>query len=228
MSSEKNTSGYDYEREWIKPSIKIGRIATLLIIVVSFLPNIYLYIKEGVFPSMEVAIQSWINVAVMYGAFYFIEPFSYFPIFGTAGSYLAISTGNMANLKLPASTMAQEILEVEHGTPEAEVVSMLGIAGSIITNMILITITVIIGAKMMTVLPEAVKIAFEKYTLPSLFGALYGQLSMQETRVGLYSLPISLAMRILFPGSPIWLFIVVAVVGNVILTKFLYDKDIVK
>lgn len=221
------SNSYSYEEQWTKPAIRIGRIAIILIAISSFLPNIYLYVKYGVFPKKMVAFNAWLSVAATYGAFYFIEPFSYFPIFGTAGSYLAITTGNMVNLKLPASATAQEVLGVENGTKKGEVVSMLGISGSIITNLIFITISVLLGATALHVLPKPILTAFEKFTMPALFGALYGQMTLGEYKIGLYALPISLIM-LKFMNIPSWMMIIIAIFGNTLITRILYKKDIIK
>lgn len=214
---------YSYEEQWIKPAIKIGRISIILIIITSFLPVGFIYFKYGVIPSFKELLDGWIGVATTFGAFYFIELFSYFPIFGTAGSYLAISTGNMVNLKLPASATAQEVLGVENGTPKGEIVSMLGIAGSIITNLVFLTICVVLGSQIMKIMPPGVEKAFNEYTIPALFGALYGQLMLSNPKIGLFALPISFIMYKFF-NFPQWLMLVIAVAGNPLITRGLYKR----
>ena len=218
---------YNYEEQWIKPAIRIGRMAIIGIMITSFMPVVYLYFRYGVAPSFNEMLQGWVGVATTFGAFYFIEPFSYFPIFGTAGSYLAISTGNMANLKLPASATAQEVLEVENGTPKGEVVSMLGIAGSIVTNLFFLTVCVTLGSQIMKFMPPALEKAFNEYTIPSIFGALYGQLTLANPKIGIFALPISLIM-FKFLNLPKWAMLIVVVVGTPGITKLLYDKKVIK
>ncbi len=218
---------YSYQEEWIKPAIRIGRISIILIIITSFLPVAYLYFKYGVIPPMNQLINAWVGVATTFGAFYVIELFSYFPIFGTAGSYLAISTGNMVNLKLPASATAQEVLGVENGTPKGEVVSMLGIAGSIVTNLVFLTICVVLGSQIMKVMPASIEKAFNEFTIPALFGALYGQLSLSNPKIGIFALPMSLIMYKFF-NLPQWLMLIVVVIGTPLITRGLYKKKIIE
>ncbi|CAM3595378.1 hypothetical protein ERUR111494_01815 [Erysipelothrix urinaevulpis] len=218
---------YNYQEQWIKPAIKIGRISILFIMITSFLPVGYLYLKYGVIPSFNELVNAWVGVATTFGPFYLIELFSYFPIFGTAGSYLAISTGNMVNLKLPASATAQEVLGVENGTPKGEVVSMLGIAGSIITNLAFLTICVILGSQIMRIMPPSIERAFNEFTIPALFGALYGQLSLNNPKIGIIALPMSLIMYKFF-NLPQWFMLVVVVFGTPMIIRGLYKKNIVK
>ena len=63
----------------------------------------------------------------MYGAFYIVEPISYFPILGfpiwylICHSYLEICS----RMRVPASAAAQDALGVDAGSQEAELVSTL-------------------------------------------------------------------------------------------------------
>jgi hypothetical protein len=66
------------------------------------------------------------------------EFISYVPILGAGAQYLSFVTGNVMNMKLPVAKNSQKICGVEAGTPEAEVVSTIGVAvSSIVTTVIL-------------------------------------------------------------------------------------------
>lgn len=222
-----SNNNLDYNKTWVRPSIRIGIVTVGLAMAFSFLPNIYLYIKYGVFPPLDIAFKSWLSIATIFGAFYFVEPFSYYPILGMTGSYIGILSGNIANVRLPASATAQSAVGVETGSKQGEIISTLGIAGSVITNIFFLTIAVLAGASILKVLPEPVKIAFEHYTLPAIFGALYGQFAMQQPKIALFALPISLFV-LKFTNIPIWMVIIIAIFGNVLISRVLYKKGILK
>lgn len=84
-----------YAKSFTKPSIRIGTITVLLAMLGSFFPNIYLYLAYGVWPDASHMFSAWGSIAMAFGAFYLVEPISYFPVFGppapTSASSPAIS-----------------------------------------------------------------------------------------------------------------------------------------
>lgn len=47
---------------------------------------------------------------------WFVEPISYFPVVGAAGTYMAFLSGNISNMRIPCASMAQVAADVEPGT----------------------------------------------------------------------------------------------------------------
>ncbi|NCC96589.1 MAG: hypothetical protein EOM02_07090, partial [Synergistales bacterium] len=117
-----------FDSLWRGPAIRIGRFTVLVTAALTFLPCVYLYLAHGAFPSMAVAMKSWAMIASIFGAFYIVEPVSYYPILGLTGTYISFLTGNIGNLRVPCSAVAQDVVGVEPGTPEAEIISTLGLA----------------------------------------------------------------------------------------------------
>ena len=68
--------------------------------------------------------------APMYWAVGLIETFTYVPMLGAGGSYLAFVTGNITNLKAPAALNALELVKADVKTEEGEIVSTIAIAVS--------------------------------------------------------------------------------------------------
>ena len=104
-----NNLAVQYRKNFTDPSIVIGTITVALAMITSFLPNIYLYFAYGVFPDWEHLLTAWGNIVVMCGAFYIVEPVSYFPIFGLTGTYIGILSGNISQIRLPAAATAPVI-----------------------------------------------------------------------------------------------------------------------
>lgn len=217
-----------FKQTWNRPAIKIGRIFFLFAIFASFIPNLYFYIQYDAGISWSVAISSWLSIAMVFGAFYFVEPFSYYPILGMVGSYLGILSGNISNIRLPAAAAAQMAVGVESGSKQAEIISTLGIAGSIFTNLFFLTVAVFLGEWILDMAPGGVIIAVKEYILPTIFGCLYGQFTIIKPKVALYALPIVLCVYLLVPGAPAYVYILVAIFGNLLVTRILYKKNIIK
>ena len=68
-----------YAKSFTKPSIRIGTITVILAMVGSFFPNIYLYLAYGIWPDASHMFSAWGSIAMAFGAFYLVEPISYFP-----------------------------------------------------------------------------------------------------------------------------------------------------
>ena len=220
------TEGYSFDKSWTKPNIKIGRLTILLAIVTSFLPNIYLYIVHGAAPGFSDAMAAWGSIAAAYAAFWVVEPISYGTVFGITGTYIAVLTGSMASTRLPASATAQDAVGFDPDTPQSDVVSTLGICGSVLINIAMVTLFVVFGSAIVAVLPESVKVAITKLVLPALFGALYVQFAMRKWQIALIGLPLALLVRLL--PVPAWAYILIAIGGTVAITVGLHKAKIIK
>jgi len=226
---------FDRQCDWKNPAVRIGAITLIVGAVVSNLPTLYLYLYYGAIPSVDVALRAWLAVAVTFGALYFVEPLTYYPVLGLTGTYMAFLAGNISNMRLPCSAAAQTAVGVESGTIEAEIVSTLGICGSVIMGTLLVALTALAGETIVGWIPASVKESFD-FILPAIFGAIYGQFSKKFHKTALIALvitlPASFALYSLTQQSAwfqqhnlIWVVIVVAVFGTIAVSRVLYVKN---
>ncbi len=194
--------------------IRIGVITMLVAWLGNFLPCIYLYIRHGIAPDLATAVKIWMLVASVYGAFYIVEPVSYYAILGMSGTYMSFLSGNISNLRLPCSAIAQDVTGVEPGTEEAEIISTLGIAGSVIVNTIGVTITAVVGATILSLFPPFIQKSFN-YLLPSIFGALFVQFAIKYPAIGILTIPLPVILLKFIKGLPIWIVIPACVFGAI-------------
>lgn len=117
--------------------------------------------------------------------------------------------------------MAQEVVGVEPAAPEAEIISTLGIAGSIITNVIFLTIGAIAGFALLRLFPQAVVDALKNYPAAAIFGAVYGQFSLRYPKIAVIALPIPLIVIGLLK-FPAWSAIAISVFGTIGISWWLY------
>jgi len=216
----------EFREIWEKPVTRIGMATLLVTAVLSFLPSLYLYVVHGVWLPLPVALKAWGMIAALFGAFYFVEPASYYAILGLSGTYMAFLSGNISNLRLPCSAMAQEVVGVAPGTRESEIISTLGIAGSIITNLVFITLAALAGNWLLSLFPDPVAAAFKNYAVPAIFGAIYGQFAMRYWKIAILALVIAVVMFMVF-HAPVWLAILVSVFGTIGVSRLLYVRKMV-
>lgn len=215
-----------FDEMWVKKSIKIGSICVPLIMLSMFLPLIYLKVAYGVFPEWNVALSAWAAIASIFGAFYIIEPFSYYPMLGLAGSYLGITCGSMSDIRVPAAVVAQSTLGVKSGSKEANIVTTLGVAGSVITTIVVVLLTVMLGSTVLSALPDSFVTGIQTYCVPAVLSAVFVQFSTFEPKLALLMIP---AIIIFFLTTSVYtLGLVLAIVVSIICTRICYKMGFFK
>ena len=104
-----------------------------------------------------------------FGIGWAIQPISFFSILGTSSSYICWFAGSVADIRVPAVTMAQRVTGAEPGTPEGEIITTIAVAGSVLVSVAIITIFTFIGAAVVPLLPKFIHRAFD-FVLPAVFG----------------------------------------------------------
>lgn len=212
----------NYEKSFTKPIIRYGSLTNLLAIPLCFIPAIYLWLVKGAFPGWNNILTGWMYVASMFAIYSIVEPICYFPILGLPGTYMSFLSGNIGNMRVPCAVVAQESLGVEPGTKKAELIATLGIAGSIFTNTIMVTIAAIGGAALMSIFPPVVLTAF-KYVSSAIFGAMFAMFASKNLKYGAFALVVVMAM-LLSKAIPVYIMIPIAVFSTAIFGVFDYNK----
>lgn len=212
----------NYEKSFTKPIIRYGSLTNLLAIPLCFIPAIYLWLVKGAFPGWNNILTGWMYVASMFAIYSVVEPICYFPILGLPGTYMSFLSGNIGNMRVPCAVVAQESLGVEPGTKKAELIATLGIAGSIFTNTIMVTIAAIGGAALMSVFPPVVLTAF-KYVSSAIFGAMFAMFASKNLKYGAFALVVVMTM-LLSKAIPVYIMIPIAVFSTAIFGVFDYNK----
>ena len=212
----------NYEKSFTKPIIRYGSLTNLLAIPLCFIPAIYLWLVKGAFPGWNNILTGWMYVASMFAIYSVVEPICYFPILGLPGTYMSFLSGNIGNMRVPCAVVAQESLGAEPGTKKAELIATLGIAGSIFTNTIMVTIAAIGGAALMSIFPPVVLTAF-KYVSSAIFGAMFAMFASKNLKYGAFALVVVMAM-LLSKAIPVYIMIPIAVFSTAIFGVVDYNK----
>ena len=152
----------DYMAEWKRNSIRIGAPTCIMAAFTAFIPVLYLCSRYGCWPKLETVLAAWALTALSFGAFYIVEPISYYAALGMSGTYLGFLSGNIGNMRVPCAALALDVTDSKSGTIQAEVVSTMAICGSIITNLIATTGAVLVGSAVVAVLPAFLNSALKK------------------------------------------------------------------
>ena len=201
-----------YNNEYMPKVNKLGKITGYLGVVLAFCPALMLAIGFGILPKGAALLTAFIAGASSFGVLWFVEPISYYPVIGSAGTYMAFLSGNISNMRIPCSSMAQVAADVKPGTEEGSVIATIGMAVSIIINVCVLTVGAILGASVLAMLPAGIVSALN-YLLPALFGALLVQFGMSKKGHALLMVVIAVALYFAIgmgwfawlPGASNWL-----------------------
>ncbi|NMU14759.1 hypothetical protein HGQ82_00185 [Clostridioides difficile] len=214
-----------YNEEYLPFMIRYGRLTLSLGIIAALVPGIILSFGFGIMPPISALLASTMAIVSMSAPNYIIEPVSYSPILGIPGTYMSFLSGNISNMRLPCSIAAQKAAEVESGTEEGSIISTIGIAVSILVNISILTIGVILGGSVLSKIPAEV---VEKLNLilPALFGSVFGQVFLQDKKLGLVAIVISVLTIILSKQGiiPQPLVVLICVFGTILIARAMY-KD---
>lgn len=171
-----------YKTTFIPRAHRIGQTTLLLAILLCLTPALYLSFVLGAFPGFGPIMTGFLAVLAFVGVIWVVEPISYFPVLGVCGTYMSFLSGNIGNMRMPVVVSCQAAIEAEAGTRKAEVAAVIGIAVSVIVNLVFVIILVLAGGALIELLPAAVGAAVKAYTLPALYGAVLVMFMNSATR----------------------------------------------
>lgn len=148
-----------------------GRVTLAVALVFSFSIPVYFSFVVGYDVNSRILIEGLIFVVSFVGVVWIIEPISYFPILGSAGTYMSFLSGNIGNMRIPVVAAVHRALEVQEGTKKAELASIFGLVGSVLTNLFILIVVVCFGVAIVDLFPSKVLASFE-YAVPGIIGAM--------------------------------------------------------
>lgn len=212
-------AGYDFQTR----AVRLGMATLLAGVVANFIPALYLSVVLGVSPPPGDMLRIWFMALTAFGASWLVQPLSFYPMLGVGGSYISWLCGNVADIRVPAATMAQKVAGAEPGTPQGDVLATLGIAGSVLVSVTILTVFTFIGAAVVPMLPKFVVKAFG-FIIPAVFGAVYAELASKQIRIGLATIGLALLMTFALPsiGVPEWLLSILVITGGIMVARAQY------
>ena len=205
-----------------------GRIWNLFVMVILILFPIAVALIFNAGVDWRGFIQGLIATAPMFWAVGVIETFTYVPMLGAGGSYLAFVTGNITNLKAPAALNALELAQADIKTEEGEIVSTIAIATSSIVTTLIIVLGVILITPLTPVLNSPVLAPAFDQILPALFGGLGVVYIARNWKIAIAPVLLMLILFIAIPslGSVVSIMVPVGVIFTLVVSRILYRKNL--
>lgn len=206
---------------------RMGRLwmsaALLVILAIPFAISIYFQ----TWPTFASLMGGLLPIMMIYVPIGIIEVITFSPMLGSGATYLAFTTGNLTNLKVPCALNALEIADVEPGSSEGEVISTIAVAtSSLVTNLVLV-IGVLLFVSLAPILSSPLlKPAFENI-LPALFGALGYLYISKNWKLAVVPLTLMIIVFMIAPTAPVGILIPVSAISAIAAARLMYNKKMI-
>jgi hypothetical protein len=150
---------------------RLGRIGIICAILIMLGIPTSAGIYFNAMPTIMQILTTAVGLLALFVPGAFSETIAFSPILGSS-YYLAQITGNISNLKLPIAKTALEILDIEEGTEDADIVTSIAVSVSSFVTITVIVIGVILLQPLQPVLNLPVFKLASSNIVPALFGSL--------------------------------------------------------
>ncbi len=161
----------DYAAHFMPEVHRTGRWTMAFAMILSFLPVIYFLFIKGYTLPWSTYISGMVGIASIGIGMWLSEPEAYWPVLGSAGTYISYLSGNVGAMRFPVATAVQRNMNADISTPRGQVVTIVGIVASVYTNLVILLLIVLAGEWILKVLPDVVTSAFS-FVMISLLGSM--------------------------------------------------------
>lgn len=206
----------------------VGRVWMALAISFFLMVPAAICIYYNAWPQATAVLKGLLGVAPIFWTVGIIEVFTYSPMLGAGGTYLAFVTGNITNLKAPSALSSMENAGVKPGTEEGEIISTISIAVSSIVTTIVIALGVLLLSFLTPFLNSPVlKPAFDNI-LPSLFGGLAVVYISKNWKIAIAPVVFMVILFLLVPSlaSSVGILVPVGALLSIGVSRILYKKNL--
>lgn len=206
-----------------------GRAWMIAALIMMLMVPVSMCIYFGVWPNALDVLAGLLGVAPIYWVVCSIEVFTYAPMLGSGGTYLAFVTGNITNLKAPAAINAMEAAKVKPGSEEGEVISIIAIATTSIVTTLILGAGVLLFAQMQPILESPVLQPAFKMILPALFGGLGVVYIAKNWKLAIAPLVVMIGLFVAVPSlaSSVSVLVPVGALIAIGTARILYKKGLV-
>lgn len=228
----KDEAQKDYVTNFMPNVHRIGRVTMMLSLVLTFLPTIYFLVVKGYVTSLG----NYINVAIAIVGInigiWLSEPLAYWPVLGSAGTYMGYLSGNVGAQRFPVALNVQTAMNASVHTPRGQVATIVGSAASVFSNLILLLVFILAGDQLIKVLPDVVMASFD-FVMVGLLAAILimawnGQKGIAKGFMGkLPYIALTIVLKLIIdqiPALATW-GMAISVAVSILLAWILYKRD---
>jgi hypothetical protein len=200
-------------------------VSSLLMLAVPFVFSLI----HNAWPTLELIKVGFMTVGAIYIPIGIIETINYAPMLGVGATYISHVTGNISNMKLPASLSAMKQANVEPGSDEAEIISTLAVASSSIVTILIILVGVLLLLPYLSVIDQYLGTVTD-YLVPAIFGELGFVFIVRHWKLVIIPMSVMLALFYFVIKDPTVqpVFVPVASLLSLVTARIMYKKGWIK
>ncbi len=219
----KTTSNY---QSWVH---RFGIVSSLILLIAMTAFPIVASAIYGLWPDLGQLWPGFIAVILFMAPFWPAETIGYMSVMGPGALYMSYITGNVTNLRMPATVGTINSLGIKPNTDECHTLAIIACGASVITTVAVIAIGVVVAAPLEPVLNlPAIQPAFN-YVVPALFGGLVAQTILKgKKQFLLYLIPLAVCLFFCYftsVNSAYYMLIAIAISGAVHVLDYRRGKE---
>lgn len=190
------------KEKWNRWVLNFGTGSNLLMLIAILSFPVGTSLVTGVWPDFEQLMPAFLAVVIFILPWAPGETIGFMPVMGPGPLYMSYVTGNITNLKLPATVGTINSLGVEEGSDECHAISLIACGASSITVIVIVALGVLLAVPLKPVLEApTLKPAFD-YAVPAIFGGLVAQtIFKNKTDAVLYLIPLAVTLFLTYCTS---------------------------
>lgn len=178
----KQSSNY---HSWVH---RFGITSSLILFIAMTAFPIAVSTVYGLWPDFKLLWPGFIAVILFMAPYWPAETIGYMSVMGPGALYMSYITGNVTNLRMPATIGTINSLGIKPNTDECHTMAIIACGASIITTVVIVALGVVIAAPLAPVLSSPVIQPAFDYVVPALFGGLVAQTILKVKKQFLYFL----------------------------------------
>ena len=219
----RTTSNY---QSWVH---RFGIVSSLILLIAMTAFPIAASAIYGLWPDLGQLWPGFIAVILFMAPFWPAETIGYMSVMGPGALYMSYITGNVTNLRTPATVGTINSLGIKPNRDECHTLAIIACGASVITTVAVIAIGVVVAAPLEPVLNlPAIQPAFN-YVVPALFGGLVAQTILKgKKQFLLYLIPLAVCLFFCYftsVNSAYYMLIAIAISGAVHVLDYRRGKE---
>ena len=219
----RTTSNY---QSWVH---RFGIVSSLILLIAMTAFPIAASAIYGLWPDLGQLWPGFIAVILFMAPFWPAETIGYMSVMGPGALYMSYITGNVTNLRMPATVGTINSLGIKPNTDECHTLAIIACGASVITTVAVIAIGVVVAAPLEPVLNlPAIQPAFN-YVVPALYGGLVAQTILKgKKQFLLYLIPLAVCLFFCYftsVNSAYYMLIAIAISGAVHVLDYRRGKE---
>lgn len=168
---------------------KFGMSTSAILAVLMIAFPVSVSVIYGVWPNFGQIWPATLTVILFLAPWWPGETIGYMTTMGPGALYMSYITGNVTNLRMPATVGTINALEMEPNTDECHTMAIIACGASNFTTIIILVFGVLLSIPLQPILTAPVLQPAFNFAIPALFGGLTAQSIFKNKKNMIYSIP---------------------------------------